>query len=107
MSFSKKSELRNQSNDSINSLAVKKPIKTGEIHLKSIKAHKLQIRKKIINIEDKGKNFLRTLSKILGLLACLYFFVVSLNLMSISFPLIGGRYASEAFRRFKTFLLST
>ena len=41
------------------------------------------------------KNILITLLKIVGLLACLYFFVVSLNLMSISFPLIGGKYASE------------
>jgi len=32
----------------------------------------------------------KTILKICGLLACLYFFIVSLNLMSVSFPLIGG-----------------
>ena len=65
--------------------------------------------------------FVIAVSKTVGLLACLYFFVVSLNLMSTSFPLIAGnstfvlfyknyfinfnfcfnfigKYASEAFR---------
>lgn len=31
------------------------------------------------------------IGKIVGVLGCLYFFVVSLNLMSISFPLIAGK----------------
>lgn len=44
---------------------------------------------------NRLKDVLIGLLKIAGLLGCLYFFVVSLNLMSISFPLIGGRYASE------------
>lgn len=31
------------------------------------------------------------IGKVVGVLGCLYFFVVSLNLMSISFPLIAGK----------------
>ena len=33
--------------------------------------------------------------KVAGLLACLYFFVVALNLMSTSFPLIGGIFKAS------------
>lgn len=33
----------------------------------------------------------KLIGKIVGVLGCLYFFVVSLNLMSISFPLIAGK----------------
>ena len=56
--------------------------------------------KKILNqiSDESSKNNskfmvgVKSVIKICGLLACLYFFVVSLNLMSVSFPLIGGEY---------------
>ena len=36
--------------------------------------------------------------RIVGLLSCLYFFICSLELMSISFRLVGGKYVSQAFQ---------
>ncbi|CAF0771647.1 unnamed protein product [Brachionus calyciflorus] len=50
------------------------------------------------NKSSKFYSILDKVFRIAGVIFCLYFFVVSLNLMSTSFPLIAGRYASEAFR---------
>jgi solute carrier family 34 (sodium-dependent phosphate cotransporter) len=54
--------------------------------------------------EKKHKNdniiikILKPIIRIVLLLACLYFFIVSLDLMSKAFQLIAGKYASEAFK---------
>ena len=44
----------------------------------------------------QGEKILWSIARVLGLLACLYTFVISLDLMSSAFRLIGGKYASEA-----------
>ncbi len=41
--------------------------------------------------ESLAKRIILGVLRFLGLLTCLYFFVVSLNLMSTSFPLIAGK----------------
>lgn len=48
--------------------------------------------------EKKSVRVIKTILKVLALLVCLYSFIVSLDLMSSSFRLIGGKYASEAFK---------
>ncbi|CAF0771665.1 unnamed protein product [Brachionus calyciflorus] len=48
--------------------------------------------------QHKAIRILKIVLKTLGLLLCLYSFIVSLDLMSSSFRLIGGKYASEAFQ---------
>ncbi|RNA23097.1 Sodium-dependent phosphate transport 2B [Brachionus plicatilis] len=48
--------------------------------------------------KDKIVTILKIVLKIVLLLFCLYSFIVSLDLMSSAFRLIGGKYATEAFK---------
>lgn len=47
---------------------------------------------------NKYLTWFKAAIKVLLLLLCLYSFIVSLDLMSSAFRLIGGKYASEAFQ---------
>lgn len=48
--------------------------------------------------QSKPVRIIKVILKVSALLICLYSFIVSLDLMSSSFRLIGGKYASEAFK---------
>ena len=42
--------------------------------------------------------FVLTFLKLIGIFGSLYFFILSLDLMTSSFRLLGGRYAAQAFQ---------
>lgn len=50
------------------------------------------------NYENRIVTILKIVLKVFLLFLCLYSFIVSLDLMSSAFRLIGGKYASEAFK---------
>lgn len=48
--------------------------------------------------QSKPVRVIKVILKVCSILICLYSFIVSLDLMSSSFRLIGGKYATEAFK---------